>query len=191
MAEPLSSTEIQSMIDDCHKLATETGSDVLFVITRATHLHSYATPKLKPIIAEKDGKTLAVKCLWEKVKLKLEQQVATQGIPKYDSAVPIQSNDREYDPTKFIADEDARHEALKAQFIALRTKFLAKTKPGNVTGEEGILVVATLAQQLLTMASPMMNPLIATPEGQELFKTVLNEPIQSHAPVTFKEDKGQ
>jgi len=131
---------------------------------------------------------LIVKCLFEKVKGKLEQQVATSGIPKYDSAVPIQTTDRNYDPTQFIADEDTRYEALKSQFMNLRAKFLAKTKPGNPTGEEGILVVATLAHQLLSMASPMMNPLIGTPEGQELLKTVLSEPRESHVGVAYKKE---
>ena len=60
--------------------------------------------------------------------------------------------------------------------LMVPSQFLAKTKPGNPVGEEGLLVVATPAHQLLSMASPMLDPMISTPEGVELLKTVLNEP---------------
>jgi hypothetical protein len=48
------------------------------------------------------------------------------------------------------------------------------TKPANPQGEEGLLLVATFTHQLLTIASPMMKPMVETPQGERIFQMLLS-----------------
>lgn len=81
---------------------------------------------------------------------------------------------RQMDDYAYIEDTEKCIDALRTKFSGLREKFLAVTKPANPQGEEGLLLVATFTHQLLTIASPMMKPMIETPQGMRIFQTLLN-----------------
>ena len=91
------------------------------------------------------GKTLIVKCLFEKVKTQLQRD--TTGVPsmfehgisfikdsplnwlkisEFNGPFATTNNDRSYDGSQYIVDDDERHESMKKQFMALRAKVRSK-----------------------------------------------------------------
>jgi len=169
--------KVNEILAMAHDLAGRTGSEVFLILTIEERLYSYATGRFKPLITEKDGKTLIVKCLWEKVSAKVEEMVKYRNPAdvKEDPEKTVEMHDKDFESVPFIENEDERYEYLKSKFMELRDKFLKKTKPGNPKGEEGLLIVATEARQLLTMASPMLRPMIETREGKELVQTLMGQ----------------
>jgi hypothetical protein len=53
-------------------------------------------------------------------------------------------------------------------------QLIAKTRPQNPFGEEGVLIVATPSQKVLTYASPGLEPLVKTSEGKKLISVLLS-----------------
>jgi len=118
--------------------------------------------------------------------------IGTDGKPiREDPEKTVKFVPKSFDEIPLVKDEDERHEVLKSMFTSLREKFLKFTKPFNPKGEEGILIVCTLAHQILNIASPMMKPIIETNEGQEMLKTLLNAPTPSHVNVAYKKEQEQ
>eukprot|EP01124_Arcella_intermedia_P017901 TRINITY_DN24883_c0_g1_i1.p1 TRINITY_DN24883_c0_g1~~TRINITY_DN24883_c0_g1_i1.p1 ORF type:complete len:196 (+),score=52.15 TRINITY_DN24883_c0_g1_i1:75-662(+) len=173
----LTTEEIDDILKDGHELAGKTGSEVLILITRDEQLYSYTTKNFRPIVTERDGKNLIVKCLWDKIGHKVEAMVKDRdpNMPRESPEKTVEMSEKTFESIEYIEDEDERYEVLKSKFMELRTKFLKKTKPGNPKGEEGLIVVATYAYQMLTIPSPMFKPIVETKEGQELLQTLMGK----------------
>jgi len=141
----LTTSEINDILAKCHELAGKTGSEVLIIITLEERLYSYASPKFKPLINDKHGKTLLIKCLWDKISYKVEERIKNRdpNAPKEDAEKSVEVEERSFESVVYIENDDERHEFLKQKFLELRDIFLKKTKPGNPKGEEGLFIVGT------------------------------------------------
>jgi len=184
--------EIEAIADNAHQLAGVTGSEVILVLELKGQIHAYTTPKLSALVNETQGKTLLVKCLYDAHKLALDKiaQVAAKAAEaKADGAAPaeepVQTKQRSFEGITFVRDEDGRHAELKTRFGALRTQFLNATLPQNPNGQEGLLLVCTLAHEMLAISSPAFKPYLG-PEGQRMIQTLLSVPTPNHVGAVLK-----
>jgi len=160
--------EIYELFQKVHDMALKTYSDALMIIVRNGRVFSYATDKLSPLVGETDGRALVVKMLYDYYKGDLF------SFKPDESEGPFNVD---YPDLRVIIDDDERHNYLVQNFMAIREKFLPKLKP-NPNGAEGLFLVATLAKQILQMASPGLKPLVGTSEGQKVIQTLLNNPYK-------------
>lgn len=172
-------------------MAGVTGCEVLLAVTCAGQMHAYTTPKLDPLVKDDAGKTLLVKCLYDANKLSLDKIAQASALSAQKTAEtgakpePVTAKTRSYEGLVFERDEDARHAQLTRRFTELRQRFLSATLPQNPSGEEGLLVVCTLAQQMLAMASPAFKPYLGA-EGQRMITTLLAVPTPNHVGALLK-----
>lgn len=87
-----------------------------------------------------------------------------------------EEEEKEDDLEKFtlIVDHQKRYEVFSEGYSKLRDIIMAKTRPQNPFGEEGVLIVATPSQKVLTYASPGLEPLVKTAEGKKLITVLLS-----------------
>jgi len=188
---PPTELEIEQIADEAHELAGVTGCEIILAMVRKGQIHAYTTPKLSALVNESQGKTLLVKCLYDAHKLPLEniaQAAAKTAEAKADgnnTEEPVQTKPRSFEGIEFLRDEDARHLELTKRFGALRLRFLNATLPQNPNGEEGLLVVCTLSQQMLAMASPAFKPYLGS-DGQRMIQTLLSVPTPNHVGAVLK-----
>jgi len=173
------------MLDQAHTLAGVTGSDVVLFLIRESpdRVQTYVTPKLSALTEEEGGRALILKCLYDAEKLKLPAGPSTTTKRAEEDA--LQREPRSFDGIIFERDEDKRLEELKKRFLELRQLFLAATLPSNPKGLEGLLIICTLAQQMLVASSPAFKPFLSA-EGQNLLKTMLNSSAPNHVGAIYQ-----
>eukprot|EP01129_Flabellula_baltica_P001482 TRINITY_DN11392_c0_g1_i1.p1 TRINITY_DN11392_c0_g1~~TRINITY_DN11392_c0_g1_i1.p1 ORF type:complete len:189 (+),score=36.10 TRINITY_DN11392_c0_g1_i1:17-583(+) len=161
----ITTEQIGDLLKLSHEFAFKTGSDVLVILVRRGRIFSYATPNLKPLIEEEQGRALIVKLLYDKYK----DQLMTMDGTAHENLDHVQ-----YEPEDFIVDDDERYDYLVSTFTVIRDRFLNKTLPRNPSGVDGIFLAATLARQILQMSSPTLAPMVKTQEGMNLIQMLLS-----------------
>ena len=162
-----------------YNLAIKTGSEVLALVLYDENVHHYATEVLEPIINEDAGRKIIIKLLTrEDKKRKPAAEPSAAAAP--NPAAPVAEAPLEMAPeldteeSELIPDMNERVQYFKQQVpILLKEAEDISLIKRPSKGCEVCVLLATPAQKVVTWATPKLEPLFKTEQGQSYLKSIL------------------
>lgn len=164
-------------------MAVKTGSEILALVLFDESVHHYATEALEPIINEDAGRKIIIKLLTREDKKRKPAAAAAAGTTTEapaKPAAPVTETPLEMAPevdtesAELIEDLKERVQYFKEHVPALlrEAEDISLVKRPS-KGCEVCVLLATPAQKVVTWATPKLEPLFKTEQGQAYLRTVL------------------